>query len=391
MILAHHTSAKILYEIDTIRPDGSERRVCRAHNLLMDAGIDGVLSSQYSSFTNLLSGFRLGTSNAPLRRDSGAITFTRAGNTVTASAAFFLAADSGRVLVVAGDGGAEQRITGYTSETVVTVSGVARDYAAASGTVLYVEQTALAAPGPLALFTEVAAGTDRNGYAFDAVAGTVTTWVSRISAAAAADTLYREIGWFNADGTVMLGRALINSGVGDTLLVGERYRVKVSAVRKFGPLSPTAAADLGVTGISGVTAQWQLEGLPLDVFNAAGEREATSYGSFLGNANYGHVDLSTNTGAFLAPTITPSEPVSVVVGVDTSRGWGGAKTGIVNHYATFAANTAAFSGVRSIYLRGSGYGKTVLRGLLSAPIGKTLEEQLNLQFRFTFGRDNSAI
>ncbi len=379
MILDQAFAAVIRFEIDAIRDDAPDfvRPVCRARNMITDAGLDR-LNNNGNDFLSYAAQYRLGTSNTPTKRNTGAITLTRVGSTVTASASFFEAADAGRVLV-AGDSG-ELRIASYVSATSITVSTTGADWSGRTGDVFYVTRTALGSPGPLVAFSEVAAGAGYNGYTWDAGTGKLTTWCTRVSGTAGADTTYKEICWQSASAEV-LGIALINGGAGDTLLLGERYRVKLIVERTVAPFSPTASADLGVTGITGVYVSWALEGAQLDYWDCSGTIVRVGDGWATPSSMTQNCRLTASTVAL------PAAPVMA------DYAWTGTSlASVAGTYRTYTAgdfkrlcdyvfpsNSAAFSGVRSICFGGNtSMNREAFRGLLSAPIAKALEEKLTL-------------
>ena len=386
------TTVKQFAEIEAFKPGpfGYVRKVGRWRNLTLDSAIYDFCGAGagFQSYTNAFYQFRLGTGTQPLKRAGGTITFSRTGNTVTASASFFEAADAGRVIVCTGTG--ELRISAYTNATTVTVSTAGADFAARSGTVYYVNRTGLASAGPLAAFSEVATNDtgDRHGYIFDAGTGKLTTWVTRVSGTAAADTLYTEIAWQNASGGTW-GIALINGGVGDTLLAGERYRVKVITERTFTPVIETGAIALPVTGIDGVTCNWKLEGVEAPYFGADGSVVSVGDNFMDIGSTTRYCRLTDSTAAFRASVLGEvsflgTTKATVALAAQTYV----AGTTYRDYLATFAANTAAFSGVNSIQVGGNtSYNRCCLRGTLSAPIAKLLTEKL--EFRFRLGIDRA--
>ncbi|HLP00622.1 MAG TPA: hypothetical protein VK163_01255 [Opitutaceae bacterium] len=381
--------------MDAVRLDAagnvlSERPVMRARNLLMDAGLDYVATNGW------LSGFAyfgLATDPITLRRDSGVATVTRVGNTLTASASFFEAADVGRVVVLTGDA-QEMRITGYTpGGTQVTVGGAARDVAAAHATVLYCNQTALSGAGPLARFATVATNTNANGASWNGTTGVLSTWVTRLSTAAAANTTYKAIGWFNAPtGGTMMGAVNINGGAGDVLLTGEQYRVKVQLDRKIGPLTPV---DLGaaITGWA-ATITAQIEGIGYEVWSTVGtlSQPANFHTQLEPNATLG-VQPFTQALALRAPTYGAN--VEWPTGsIGTSKNLTNASYVSGSFYRdasiTFAVGDNNAANWRTIGFGNAGSaGKCAFRLLLSADMPKTTDDTLTLTIRRSWGRDLS--
>lgn len=86
-------------------------------NMITDAGLDRIAG--VPSPTRLIDEITLSGSMPEIKERSGSITASQSGATVTASAAFFQAADVGRAIVW--DDGSNARITSFTSATEVQV------------------------------------------------------------------------------------------------------------------------------------------------------------------------------------------------------------------------------------------------------------------------------
>lgn len=226
-----HQGAVVRYSLEILGPDGLlVRRVPLKKNLILDGGLDAVASRAWvSNFTHAV----VGTGTTPTRRDSGAITFSRAGTTVTASAGFFEAGDAGRLLKF--DTGEEVRIVTFTSATEVETAD-SGTIASAEGTVWYVNQTALAT------FSK---GTNTytndsgdNGTTF--LADTLTFKRSFLFSAETGTVTYREIGWSHVGtGTSLFGRDLL-AGAGVTLIAGQQLKAICELSVTISPASSTA-------------------------------------------------------------------------------------------------------------------------------------------------------
>ena len=86
-------------------------------NMITDAGLDRIAG--VPSPTRLIDEITLSGSMPEIKERSGSITASQSGATVTASAAFFQAADVGRAIVW--DDGSNARITSFVSATEVQV------------------------------------------------------------------------------------------------------------------------------------------------------------------------------------------------------------------------------------------------------------------------------
>ncbi len=232
--------AAVEYETSIINPDGSVA-ACRKRkrNLILDQGLNNVATQLWPQLFRYCA---VGTGTNPIKRDSGAITFTRSGNTVSASAGFFESADVGRLLKF--DSGPEMYITAYTDTQNVTVA-TSGTLAASEGTIWYVNRTGLqtesARTGSVsngASDNETTFATDtythKRTFLFPAVGGAVT---------------YREIGWsHNASAGANLFGMDILPGEGDSLIAGQQYKVVVRLLVTLSPVAITAAGDVGIGG-----------------------------------------------------------------------------------------------------------------------------------------------
>jgi hypothetical protein len=226
-ITAPTQSAQVHYTVAVLDDRGrAVRRLKRKRNLILDQGLDGIaVRSWAASFTHAA----VGTGTTPTKRDSGAITVSRTGSTLTASAGFFEAADVGRLFKF--DTGQEVRITAFSSATAVTTA-TSGAIAAAEGTVWYVNQTGLATETKRSGTYSTDAGA--NGSSF--LAGTWTHKRTFIFSAETGTVTYREIGWSHTAtaGANLFGRDLL-AGVGVTLVSGQQLRVVVQLSVSFSP------------------------------------------------------------------------------------------------------------------------------------------------------------
>lgn len=382
-----HISASVLFLLDAVRQNAageivSVRPVCKGKNLLMDGGLDALATLAWPA---LFAFFGLSTTPATLRRDSGVTTISRTGNTLNASASFFEAADVGRVVVLQGDA-QEMRVTGYTSGVAVTVGGVARDVSARQGTVLHVSQTGLPSEGPIARFSTLSTNSDAHGYLWDGVSGVLSTWVTRLSAEAAVDTTYKAIGWFRSStGANLSGVANINGGVGDTLLAGEMYRVRLQLNRKIGPLTPVAKVA-PITGWAADTTE-QVERVALKVWSAAGAISSPS-GEELEPSVAPSCSAYTQALALRVPTMAFVESPTGLIKLNFSTVAAGYANGSFTRQfvATLTSADANSAAWRTFSL---GYNACAFRVLLSANCAKTTDDSLVLTFEKSWGRDLS--
>jgi hypothetical protein len=381
-------SAFVRYSTHVLNPDGSfARRGQWKRNLILDGGLDGIAVRAWAeSFTYAA----IGTGTNPVKRDSGSTTFSRSGDTVTASASFFESADVGRLLKV--DSGEEMYITAYGSGTSVTVNA-SGTLAASEGTVYYVNRTALQTEAKRTKSCRTNSGD--NGSTWSSANKTWTHQRSFIFSAESGPVTYREIGWsWGSGSTALFGMDLIPGG-GDSLVAGQQYLVIVQLVVAYSPATPTTAPDVGSGG-------WNTSGqISLgDVRQAL----AISYVDANGNANggggtglepsvagfgaYSNFSLFTN-GAYTLPEAT-NGAVSVPAGIMSSA----------NNYACDAYTSGTFTRTKSVKFGVSeayanhwgaciynGYAPTVLLVVkFTAAQAKANTHTLEIRFRFSWGR-----
>ncbi len=219
----------------TVRPLRAAKR-----NLILDQGLDYFASQLVVNCHRYCA---VGTGTNPVKRDSGAITFTRAGSVVTASANFFEAADVGRLLKF--DSGPEMKVTVYTDPQNVTVD-TSGALGAAEGTIYYVNRTGLQ--------TETArTGNYRADAGDNQATFSVDTWTFKrtfLFPAVGANVTYNEIGWSPSAsaGANLFGMDIISGG--DALLAGQQYIVIVRLSVKLSPASGAAVGDVGNNGFN---------------------------------------------------------------------------------------------------------------------------------------------
>jgi hypothetical protein len=368
MLPALHTSAAVFYRASVIDAATGREVVAapRKKNLILDYGLDLVASERWQDCIRYaVAG--TGTAN-PTRRDSGAVTFTRAVATVTASAGFFVPADVGRLLKF--NSGSEMKVTGYTSATVVTVSasGV---LAASAGTIWYVNQTGLDAE-TVRTQTYGTGGTD-NLVTLDVGAGQLIQKRTFIFPAETGAVTYREVGWSN-DGTPgnnLFGRDVLAAPL--ALVAGQQLKIVLELTLTLDLLAPEAANTLPWAG---GTAQQQIENVAWGhAFNPSQAGGVTVF-------------VSESTDAFLAPTLveTPIAGTNYFVASTAPAYTPGSFTRSFNGY--FGLNEG-----NSAVLRSAGFGWAyyttifpVVRVRFSADQTKDTDHSLRIDFAHTWGR-----
>lgn len=216
-------------------------------NLVLDIGLNGLAQDTSQTLRCAPSSFGakclIGDGTNPNSFASGAVTFTQAGTTITASANFFTSAMVGAIFKYGtGSAGAEYYITAFTDAQHVTVDTSATVGSPTVATIWMVQQTVL----QNLLFTSNVYEANQNGTTFST--NTVTHKRTFVFAHQNSPYNVNEIGWNNgASNNKLCGRAVL--GATDTVSVTQFYVVVLQVTFTYTPGSPTAVPDVG-TGIN---------------------------------------------------------------------------------------------------------------------------------------------
>lgn len=330
----------------------------RSRNLVLDVGLD--LFASYP-FGQLFGNVVLGTGTRPTRRDSGHITASQAGSTVTASGAFFEAADVGRLLKF--DSGDEVYITAFNSATeVIVADSVAR--AASEFTVWYVNATGHEAEHSRVSSYSAETGTFTNG---------VYTLTRTFTSAPFTDgAMIKEVGWSPTGSGTLFGRALVPAG-GDFVGSGKQYRVTVSGSCRYGPAETMAQADVGSNGFS-TGGAYAIEFVPVGGVTAAT--------GFL-------IGLSASSAALVPMQAMANESLNDSLAyLAATRGAYVSGTCRAEYNVKFAASAAVLGNIRSInFIRDAGSAAYRFgRLLLNSNQAKDAMHTLSLTFGMSWGR-----
>jgi hypothetical protein len=370
----------VTFTREIISQDGRlVRRFKPQKNLLLDQGLNNLGTGTVSGWANAFSYCVLGSGTTPTRRDSGTITFSRSGTAVTASANFFEAADSGRLLKF--DSGEECYLT-YVNGTTAT-SNISGTVAAAEGTIHYVNVTSHQTE--LKRTSAYASDSGANGSSWNGTTGILSQWRTFLFSAETGSVTYREIGWSHSvtAGANLSGRALIAGG-GDSLIAGQIYKVKVQFDITLTPL--TAVAFVVPTGIwAGATGQTRIEGVNFGLVQTTGNVGSMGH---LDPAHTGLVFLATGSTALAAPSLVGplvSGQVGSQYGLTLDSYSAGSFTRTSR--ATVPVNDANVATIRSVQFAGmNSAGQGSLRLLFDAAQTKTSSQTLLIVFRKTWGR-----
>lgn len=314
-------------------------------NLIMDGGLNALARSTNATYPAEFANYcRVGSGSTADKVSSGAVTFTQAATTLTASAGFFTAGMVGWLFKWgSGTGGNEIYITGFTSSTIVTVGTSATVAVPAVGTVWNVTRSTL----ETLLYTNSS---------FEVTAGSCSTIISAPAVAhkrtynftqQVASYNVNEIGYFRASaGTTIFGRLVL--GATEVVAPTNFLQVVLTFTVTYSPSAITAVADVG-TNLN-TAGNIMLEGI-------------------FSNTTYPAIGyVVTNSGS--------SSPSSLINGnmasLDGSNGGGTPIHGIVANYTQNAAIDAVGALVTPIVFAVPIFTYASVRGKMTATTNTTI-------------------
>ncbi|MDD2764180.1 MAG: hypothetical protein PHE83_09435 [Opitutaceae bacterium] len=377
-MFSFNLGASVRYAVQVLDQAGRiVRRLPAKNNLILDSGLDLVATNYWA---NLFAQAVVGTGTTAVKRDSAAVTFSRSGTTVTASAGFFEAGDVGRLLKF--DSGEEMYVITFTDSTHVEVD-TSGTLAASEGTIWYVDQTGLT--------TETKRtgtfGTDSGDNGTSYAAGVFTMKRTFLFSTETGPITYNEVGWsYTASaGNNLFGRDIISGGV--SLVAGQQLKIIVELSIDLSPKSSTAYTNV-ITGWS-QNGAFGIESVPTDIYtmsyvDAAGS--TVSPGIFDPAAAVALVTLSTMTDAISAITQTDLG----LTGILKQNAAAGSSyiTGSRERFftANFALSEGNSTSIRSIGFHRNGNSRRSLRVLLDAAETKDSSHTLAITFRLGWNR-----
>lgn len=372
-------SAAVLYTVAVLDAAGREvRRLPRKRNLILDQGLNAVAAR---SWVANITHAAVGTGTTPTKRDSGAITFSRAGSVITASANFFDVTDVGRLFKF--DSGEEAYITAFTDAQNVTVS-IAGTVAASEGTVWYVNQTGLAVESKRT--NTYGSDSGDNGSTF--VRPSWTFKRTFIFSVESGSVTYQEIGWSHTATAAnnLFGRDLISGGV--SLIAGQQLKVILELVVTLSPSESTAWSNV-ITGWS-QDGNHGIECCSLDSVAPAAPGTPTGSGVLEPSNGTLYFSLSTSTTALQVAQVGSISPGGVI-GARLATGREAYVPGnfYVEFKPTWGPTIGNSASIRSIFLDysdGSNFNRSIYRVLLAAAETKAGTHKLELTFRFSWQR-----
>jgi hypothetical protein len=247
--------ASIRYRVEITEPDAAAPGGARTvqsipwkKNLILDSGLNQIGS--LFGWDDAIRYAVVGDSSEPTRRDSGAVTFTQDGNTLTASAGFFVEADNGRLIKLNDAAGTELRINGYTSPTTVAVDTARAATDPVNGTIWYVNQTGLL--GNRVAYTNTY-GSDGGDNSVTVQNGEIVRKRTYIFPVATTLQTIREVCWKYSDYTsgdlyyLAFGRDVL-AGSGIVLTTGQQLKIVLELHVQIAPATPAPLPPLPWAG-----------------------------------------------------------------------------------------------------------------------------------------------
>lgn len=211
-------------------------------NLVMDGGLNALARSTNATYPAEATGCcRVGSGSTSDKIASGAITFTQAGTTLTASAGFFTAGMVGMLFKWGtGSGGNEIYITAYTSATQVTVGTSATVAVPEVGVVWNVIRTTLET-----LLYSSSTYENISGSNGTTITGAAVTHKRTYNfPVQVAPYNVNEVGYFRANtGTTIFGRVVLSAT--EVVAPTNFLQVVIEFDVTYSPGSPTANGNVG--------------------------------------------------------------------------------------------------------------------------------------------------
>lgn len=387
--LNNHQSARGRVKIQVIENGSLVRDIPWQKNLILDQGLDFVAARTWAA---CMTHCAAGTGTTPTRDDSGAVTASQSGTTVTASAGFFAVGDVGKLLKY--DSGAEARITGYTSTTVVTV-GTSATVATSLFTLYRVNQIGLASESKRT--STYLTGTGNCGYTDGGTPGVtaLTRTLKRTFdfTAEVGNVNYSEIGisWTASVGNNLFSRILFEGGA-VTVLTGQQLRIVYELEVTLSPSITAVSRTAAITGWAASDGTELIQSLSLSYMDTLGVTQ-TFGGAALEPSQQTFAFLSTVSTALAAPGSSVSRATTSFNNKTLVPSSYAAGSFTLDKSATFAVGEANRNDWRSMGIgpNDGGAGTSAATNnalvlLFSGPNEKLNTHTLAVTWRFTWGR-----
>ena len=255
-------------------------------NLVLDRGLNAFARSTNATYPAAATlACNVGSGATSDKTSSGAVTFTQAGTTLTASAGFFVAGMVGQLFKWgSGTSGVEVYITAYTNTTVVTVATAATVAVPTVGVVWNVSRTTLETYS----YSNTGYETTAGACGTTSSAGVFSHKRTYNFATQVASYNVNEVGWFTSAGSATFGRLVLSAT--EVVAPTNFLQVVLTLIITYSPSAPTAVADVGTTINTAGTAM--LEGLPLTgspaigIVLSTGAAQAASGGDALDGSGF---------------------------------------------------------------------------------------------------------
>lgn len=386
-------SNQFRYKLEIMRDGRAVSEAPFRDNMLTDFGLDDIATNGQGGWLMCLNSPRLGNgvSPCPIRRDSGAITFTQSGTTLTANSTFFVAGDTGKLFKFGtGSSGLETYLT-YVSGTQCTTSTSATVSTPTIGTIWYVDQSALTG-----YISELSwsndSGADKNFSSASVLGDTVTIMHQKVfnSSAFGSGTSVTEIGFniYYSRGNNLYDLDIVNPPV--AFMPGDQARVTIQLIQTISGITPFSVSNVGTGYDSSGTAQIESTGL-LDGLI----QHVDSSGNVTGQGQYDPQDRLSTVFVFRSAGFTPLQSFNAnqggvyahaEPGYATQSSWTADSYGTGNHYRDVVALFDISTGNGTIYavsFGGSYRGYTII---FNTPFTKTSMQTLRFTFRKSWSR-----
>lgn len=224
-----------------IAPDGKETALGTQSNCILDRFSTTIRNTW---FANAFACIKCGSGTTPFKKTSASVTFSQYGSTITASAGFFVQADSPATFVFAN--GVEAEIIAFVDSTHVTVANSAV-VSSQAGTIYYTSRITLGSR-TLNFYGKTSSAAENYRTCTLETVGRETHAITRMKRTSISPVLttahtFTEIGYGEANDEYINGGVILDSA--DFVDAGYQYKVSVECVIDFGmlPLTCTSTGD----------------------------------------------------------------------------------------------------------------------------------------------------
>lgn len=393
MITDFKLKTKLRYELEFIRNGKVFAKQPFREHMITDWGYNRI--NQELMLTMISTGL-IGdnVSPTPIRRDSGAVTFTQSGTTITASSSFFDSSDTGRLFKWgasgSGSGGVEGYLT-YISATSAAYSVSQTVSTPTAGVIWYVNTSALASyisglswskvTGALNQFTQ--SGTSGNTC-------TLTHHSVIQSSTLGASYTLTEIAFWSGSGTpntANFDRDLISPPV--AVISGDQVRATIELINTYTSITSVSQSNVG-TGCD-TTGNFQIESLLLQ--DGVGIASLDSNGNII-STNGVHLEPSSGFNLAVYNQSFSLQTFSVATGPNTNltryqNSISSLSYTADTYYREGEWTVSVSDAVGTIYGWSLGQPNFNGRGVtwvLTTPFSKSSLEQLKIRFRKSWNR-----